>query len=115
MSAIPSHAELTNAVGRTFTLASAQIGAVEARLTAAPTETPMDEGFLCYSAFFELPAGIRLPQDMYRVSAPDGAAWDLLATPTRPAANGAGTMCIVIHCAKPHENTRPNTRNPGAA
>jgi hypothetical protein len=101
VSTIPSQAELTAAVGRTFTLASAQAPVVEARLAAVWDETPMDDGFLCYSAHLELPAGVWLPQDTYRVSAPDGAAWDLLVTPTRPAANGATTMCFVIHSAKP--------------
>lgn len=112
MSAIPSHAELTEVIGRTFIFANEQVGAIDARLLAAPIGTPMDDEFLCYSAHFELPTGIRLPQDTYRVSAPDGAAWDLFATPTRPTAHGAGTMCIVIHRAKtrpPHENTASNT------
>lgn len=106
---------MTEAVGRTFTFASASVGTVESRLISAPAGTPMDDDFLCYSAHFELPAGVRLPQDTYRVSAPNGAAWDLLATPTRPAASGAGTMCIVIHCAKPRETASPETIDPGRA
>lgn len=115
MSVIPSHAELADAVGRTFTFSSALTGAIDARLTSARAETPMDDSFLCYSAHFELPAGVRLPQDTYRVSAPGGAVWELLATPTRPAANGAGTMCIVIHCEKPRDATLPETVDAGRA
>lgn len=106
---------MTEAVGRTFTFAAAFTDAVELTLTSARAETAMDDGFICYSAHFVLPAGIRLPQYMYRVSAPNGAAWDLLATPTRPAANGAGTMCIVIHCAKPCDTAPPNHVDPGRA
>lgn len=100
VSAIPSHAELTDAIGRTFTFASEQAGAVKVRLIAAPEGIAMDDGFLCYSAHFEMPPGVRLPQDNYRVSRADGVAWDLFATPTRPTAQGAGTMCVVIHRAK---------------
>ncbi|WP_260858868.1 DUF6916 family protein [Paraburkholderia sp. BCC1885] len=113
---------MTDAIGRTYTFASEQAGAVEVRLIAAPAGTPMDDEFLCYSAHFELPVGVRLPQDTYRVSDADGTGWDLFATPTRPTAQGAGTMCVVIHRAKdqqaaqqPQGGASPDTPTPGPA
>lgn len=109
---------MTDAIGRTFTFASEQAGAAEVRLVAAPEGTAMDDGFLCYSAHFELPPGVRLPQDNYRVSGADGVAWDLFATPTRPTAQGAGTMCVVIHRAKtqdPQQAASSDIANQGPA
>lgn len=74
---------------------------MQARLIGAPAGVPMDDDYVCYHALFELPLGVQLPQDNYRVDAPDGRAWMLFATPTRPQKNGAATLCIVIHTVKP--------------
>ncbi|RAS23466.1 hypothetical protein BX591_12072 [Paraburkholderia bryophila] len=101
LSAIPTHAELTESLGGLFTLTSPEGTAVQARLIDAPVGVPMDDDYVCYHAFFELPLGVQLPQDNYRVDAPDGRAWVLLATPVRPQKNGAATLCIVIHTLKP--------------
>jgi len=118
MSGIPTQAELSSSLGRTFLLfpvASEDVlqaqdlgvtprNAVEARLAAVQDGIAMDPGYLCYSASFDLPAGIHLPQELYRVSSPDGAVWELLVTPTRPHANGVATMCAVFHIKCPAEN-----------
>ncbi len=101
VSAIPTHAELTESLGSLFTLTSPQGYAVEARLNSAPAGVPMDDGYDCYQARFDLPPGVQLPQDVYRVSAPDGRAWDLFATPARPSVEGLACLCIVVHVPKP--------------
>ncbi len=101
VSAIPTHAELTESLGSIFVLTSPQGYAVEARLSSAPAGVPMDDGYVCYSALFELPQHVQLPQDTYRIDAPDGRVWELLATPTRPQTSGGATLCVVIHTLKP--------------
>ena len=72
MSAIPGHAELTESLGRTFILTTASGHAVQAQLVGAPAGIPMDDSYVCYSALFELPPGVQLPQDVYQVQSPDG-------------------------------------------
>jgi len=119
MSGIPTQAELLSLLGLTFVLspissddlpqaqdldATPRI-AVEARLAAVQDGIAMDSGYRCYSASFDLPPGIHLPQELYRVSAPGGAVWDLLVTPTRPHANGVATMCAVFHIEWPADTT----------
>jgi hypothetical protein len=101
MSAIPSHAELTESLGRTFILGTASGHEVQARLVSAPAGIPMDDSFVCYSALFELPPGVQLPQDVYQVQSPDGPSWSLLATPVRPSESGSAMLCAVMHCVKP--------------
>lgn len=101
VSTIPTHAELTESLGSIFVLTSPQGYAVEARLSSAPAGVPMDDGYVCYQARFDLPPGVQLPQDVYRVSAPDGRAWDLFATPARPSTEDLACLCIVVHVAKP--------------
>ncbi len=73
---------------------------VEAQLIAAPVGIPMDDSYVCYAATFVLPAGICPAQDTYRITAPDGAVWELLATPTRPSADGRATLTTVLHCLR---------------
>jgi len=97
MQAVPSHEVLIASLNQLFVLETADGHRVEARLAAAPAGIPMDASFISYSATFELPAGIWLPQDTYRITAPDGASWDLLATPTRPSANGQANLTAVLH------------------
>ena len=98
MRTIPTHDELRDAIGQRFTLASADGHTVEAVLAHAPAGIPMDDSFVCYSATFELPTGVFLPQDVYRIASPGGGAWDLLATPTRPTGDGRSTLTVVVHC-----------------
>ncbi|RKP48114.1 DUF6916 family protein [Trinickia fusca] len=100
MHSIPSHDALIASIGQSFTFSTPQGREIEARLVAAPTGTPMDDDYVCYAATFELPAGIQLPQDVYRIAASDGAAWDLLATPTRPSADGKANLTVVVHCLR---------------
>jgi hypothetical protein len=95
---IPTHAELTAAIGQRFSFGLADGRSVDAVLTAAPAGIPMDDSFVCYSAHFELPAGVFLPQDVYRIESPQARAWELLATPTRPTADGRATIHFVVHC-----------------
>ena len=97
MQAVPTHEALIASLNQLFVLETADGHRVEARLVGAPAGIPMDASFICYSATFELPVGIRLPQDTYRITAPDGASWDLLATPTRPSANGQANLTAVMH------------------
>jgi hypothetical protein len=95
---IPTHDELIGAIGQRFTFGCADGRAVEAVLVHAPDGIAMDDSFVCYSATFELPAGVFLPQDVYRIASPAGRAWDLLATPTRPTSEGRSTITFVVHC-----------------
>lgn len=101
MQSVPTHADLIAAIGQRFVLGTADGRSVEARLAAAPAGIPMDETYVCYVATFELPAGVQLPQDVYLIAAPDGRVWELLATPTRPAADGRATLTAVMHCLAP--------------
>jgi hypothetical protein len=94
---IPTHAELIAAIGQRFAFGLADGRTVDALLTAAPAGIPMDDSYVCYSAMFELPAGVHLPQDVYRIVSPCGQAWDLLATPTRPTGDGRATIHFVVH------------------
>jgi hypothetical protein len=103
MPAIPTQAELRAALGLDFVLSAPGCPSVSARLSTVEDGIAMDDGYLCYSAVFDLPPGAYLPQDLYHVAAPSGAAWELLVTPTRPKADGAATMCAVFHIARPAE------------
>lgn len=98
MLSIPTHDELLEAIGQRFTFGTADGHIVDATLSHAPIGIPMDDSYVCYSATFELPAGVFLPQDVYRIAAPIGRAWELLATPTRPTADGRSTLTVVVHC-----------------
>ncbi|WP_321956759.1 DUF6916 family protein [Paraburkholderia bannensis] len=111
MSNIPTHVELSAALGQIFTLATADDTAlplVQTRLIAAPQGVAMDESYECYSAHFELPAQIQLPQDTYRFIATDGGEWLLFATPTLPMKSGAGVLCAVVHREKPSSISLPD-------
>lgn len=98
MRTVPTHDELLEALGQRFTFASADGHTVDAVLAHAPAGIPMSDDFVCYSATFELPAGVFLPQDVYRIGSPAGPAWELLATPTRPTEDGRSTLTFVVHC-----------------
>lgn len=100
MLAVPTHEMLLATLGRTYTLKMADGMVVDARLADAPAGIAMDDTYVCYSAVFELPSAVQLPQELYRVTSPDGDAWDLLATPTRPTASGAAVLTAVIHCTR---------------
>jgi hypothetical protein len=97
MQVVPTHEALIASLHQLFVLETADGHRVEARLVAAPVGIAMDASFISYSATFELPAEIWLPQDTYRFTAPDGASWDLFATPTRPSANGHANLTAVMH------------------
>lgn len=97
MQSIPTHAGLIAAIGGRFAFGVPGGHTVEAVLLDAPAGVPMDDSYVCYLATFALPSGIHLPQDIYHIVSPDGEAWDLLATPTRPDSNGCSTLTIVVH------------------
>lgn len=97
MLSIPTHAELLDAIGQRFTFGAADGQTVDAVLLHANAGIPMNDSFVCYAAMFELPAGISLSQDVYRIGSPAGRAWDLLATPTRPTEDGRSTLTVVVH------------------
>lgn len=103
---VPTHAALVAAIGQPFVLTAPDGRAVEARLAAAPAGIPMDESHVCYSAIFELPDGVRLHQDVFRITSPDGGAWDLLATPTAPA-GGRARLAAVMHCLRSPDAAGP--------
>lgn len=73
LSAIPTHAGLTEPLGGLFTLTSQQGAVVQARLIDAPAGVPMNDDYVCHHARFELPLGVQFPQDNYRVDAPTTA------------------------------------------
>ena len=101
MQAVPSHEALVASLHRLFVLETADGRRVEVRLAAAPSGIAMDATHVSYSAIFELPMGVWLPQDTYRITAPDGMSWDLLATPTQPSADGRATLTAVMHTRVP--------------
>lgn len=101
MQTIPTHEALMASLGRLFVLETADGHRLEVRLAAAPAGVAMDATYVSYSAIFELPAEIWLPQDTYRITAPDGASWELLATPTRPSADGRANLTAVMHTSVP--------------
>ncbi len=101
MSVLPSHDELKALVGQVLVIATADDAAeplTQTRLVSAPVGRAADESHSCYRANFELPENLRLPQDNYRFRVADGREWLLFATPARPFENGAGALCVVIHC-----------------
>jgi ribosomal protein S18 acetylase RimI-like enzyme len=57
-------------------------------------------GFECFSLLFLVPAGISLPQAVYRLTSPENEAFDLLLAPVRPDAGGRPCMEAVIHREK---------------
>ncbi|HVW49860.1 MAG TPA: hypothetical protein VHC91_05570 [Trinickia sp.] len=97
LQSIPTLEELLEAIGQRFTFGLADGRTVQAVLAHASAGTPMNDSFVCYAATFELPSGVFLPQNVYRIGSPAGRAWDLLATPTRPTADGRSTLTVVIH------------------
>ncbi|WP_414439329.1 DUF6916 family protein [Burkholderia sp. 22PA0106] len=100
VSELPTHDELKGLIGQVLVISTADEAAVpltQTRLTEAPDGVAMNAAHACYLAHFELPVDVRLPQDTYRFGAPDGRAWLLFVTPTRPLDTGAGTLCAVIH------------------
>ncbi len=109
MSGMPTQAELLASLGLAFsltpeagsTVADQPLWRVPATLAAVNEGIAMDETYVCYSATFDLPQGVFLPQDVYCVTSPGGTAWDLLITPTRPRADGRATMCAVFHIERP--------------
>ena len=78
---------------------------------SAPSGIPMNDSFVCYSATFELPAGVVAPQDVYRIGSPSGRAWDLLATPTRPTEDGRSTLTVVVHCRADEPDNAAGSRD----
>jgi hypothetical protein len=97
----PTHDALLAALDRLFVLETAEGQRLEVRLAEAPGGIAMDARYVSYSAIFELPFGIWLPQDNYRFTAADGASWVLLATPTRPSPDGRATLTAVMHTRVP--------------
>jgi hypothetical protein len=98
---VPTHEMLMSSLGQLFVLETGAGERMEVRLAAAPAGVAMDETFTSYSATFELPMGIWLPQDTYRITAADGVCWELLATPTRPSADGRANLTAVMHISVP--------------
>jgi hypothetical protein len=103
---VPTHEALVAGLNRLFVLETTEGQRLEVRLAAVPCGVAMDETFMSYSAIFELPIGIWLPQDTYRITASDGTSWELLATPTRPSADGRANLTAVMHISVPE--TPPN-------
>jgi hypothetical protein len=109
MQAVPSHDALIASINQLFALETADGQRVHARLVEAPAGIAMDASYVCYLATFELPAGIWLPQDTYRITAPDGSSWDLLVTPTRPSPNGQANLTAVMHYQRSVEPSSTTT------
>lgn len=114
MQAIPTHALLIASLDRLFVLETADGKRIDARLVAAPAGVAMDASYVSYAATFELPAGTWLPQDTYRITAPDGTSWDLLATPGRPSSHGQASLTAVLHCLR-LEDTAHRSANPSCS
>ncbi|WP_206956662.1 DUF6916 family protein [Trinickia acidisoli] len=95
---IPTRTQLTASLGHTFMFSGAGDWAVAAKLTDVRDGIPMDENYVCYSAIFEMPADVNLPQNVYRIASSTGDAWELLVTPYRPTAEGKPVMGAVFHC-----------------
>jgi hypothetical protein len=111
MPSMPTQAELLTSLGQIFSLTPGAASSaddephwsVPLTLAAVDEGIAMDDAYVCYSASFDLPQGVVLPQDVYCLTAPDGSAWELLITPNRPRAGGIATMCAVFHLERPVE------------
>lgn len=101
MQAVPTHETLIATLGQLFVLETATGHRMEVRLASAPAGVAMDTTYTSYCAVFELPIGIWLPQDTYRITAPNGLSWELLATPTQHSADGRSNLTAVMHICVP--------------
>ena len=98
---MPSHETLKDALNQTFQFSTPNGQTIDGRLFDVSVRIAMDDTYLCYAALFEMPAGARLQQDVYRVTHPAGNAWELLMTPHRPTPAGACVLGAVFHVLKP--------------
>lgn len=100
MPLMPSYQYFAQATGCSFFLQMGPDQALEIELQQAESRVPMSARYECFSLLFLLPAGHALPQALYRLSGPEGEAWELLLTPVR--ADGEGRACLeaVFHREK---------------
>lgn len=101
MSPMPSYETLQAALNQSFLFSTPDGHSIDGRLFKISTGIAMDDTYLCYTALFEMPAGVWLQQDVYRVTHPAGDAWELLITPHRPTPTGACVVGAVFHVLKP--------------
>jgi hypothetical protein len=98
---MPSYEKLQAALNQTFLFSIPGGKAIGGRLFDVSVRIAMDDTHSCYTALFEMPAGIWLQQDIYRVVHPTGDFWELLMTPYRPTTSGACVIGAVFHVLKP--------------
>lgn len=100
MPLLPSYQYFAQATGRAFLLQTEPGQALEIELQHVESRVPMSARYECFALLFLLPAGHALPQALYRLSGPEGDAWELLLTPVR--ADGEGRACLeaVFHREK---------------
>jgi hypothetical protein len=100
MHPLPEREYFANAAGVTFMLQRGSDQAVEIELQQVDQRVPMNARFECFSLLFLVPAGISLPQAVYRLTSPENEAFDLLLAPVRPDVDGRPCMEAVIHREK---------------
>ena len=93
----PDYQYFAQASARPFRLRLGLGQAVDIDLQQVERRVPMNARYECFSLLFLLPVGLVLPQALYRVSGPDGDAWDLLLTPVTPDADGRACLEAVFH------------------
>ena len=96
---VPSLERLRDGSAGAFWLADAHGSRWPAQLHRAQPGVAMNARYCCYSAQFAMPDGVRLPQDIYDLLAPDtGERWSLLLAPVGPRAeDGRALMEAVFH------------------
>ncbi len=94
---MPTQSELTGLQGmQLMTMDDAQ-ATVPLTLTTVYTGTPLNDGYLCYSATFQLPPNTTAAQGTYRLYYAQDKYWDLFLTPIKPTAEGIGRLEAVFH------------------
>lgn len=101
MSSMPSYETLQAALNQTFQFSTNDGQSIDARLFEVANGIAMDDAHLCYTASFELPKGVWLQQDVYRVTHLASDSWELLVTPYRPTSAGTCVVGAVFHVLKP--------------
>ncbi len=100
MPLMPSYHYFSQATGRPFLLQLGPEQALEIELQQVDMRVPMNARYECFALLFLLPAGHALPQMLYRLSGPEGDAWDLLLTPVRVDGEGRAYLEAVFHREK---------------
>lgn len=101
MHAMPSQERLTKALGEHFLLRTSSEQMVTVEVLSVVEGIAMTPLHTCYHAYFALPTGCWLPQDIYRLFPPGEEGWELLLTPSLPSPDGRHVLQAVFHMEQP--------------